>query len=620
MNSVTGGQSTEDKQRQTVADLARKKVMEAFHQGENSVVNQNLTNVAPTRVISSTAYNQNLSHQNLKNPTSLHSDTSATTKPSKNSLFSLISKAQKKLKDLTQTTETYAKNSFKHSAAGASNLQTSTSATHNQSSFTTPSQSLSTDRPVYQNFTTQKSSITDNPFRRTYQIQTGTNHYNPYQNQGSVNQTFNGQTPASLSNVTGNYATNHQTYAVQPNTQYNAQNSPQYNYQTQPTGGEIGSLKQAPINMNQKIDWQNYHSAWQNYYQKYYSEYYAKAAKSYVETEKTELNNQYEKRNQIGQLALDSQKRLIENLKNPKPKNLETTEQNSETSETKSTDTPPSLESIHIKTIEATLKERIQKKASSSFQLSKKHRKFIPIFAGVFTVLFILFLQYNRLIFAPIMAYIAPGNSNDTEITAIDPTITAAPTAEPKLIIPKLNIDVPAHFNIANGTATIDNAMNHGVAQFKIPGADALPGQVGNLVISGHSAGDIYSNNQYKFIFSGLERLQDNDLIYVNYNSVRYTYKVTKKQTVEPTDVAALVYPTSKPILTLITCTPLGSDRYRLLVTAEQVSPTYEEKAVSTPTNTDSTTALPGNNTSSEMPANEKPFFQKIWGFLTNNH
>ena len=608
MNSVTGGQSTEDKQRQTVADLARKKVMEAFHQGENSVANQNLANVAPTRVISSTEYNQNLSNQNLANSASTTTN-SATTKPSKNSLFNLISKAQKKLEDLTKTTETYAKNSFKHPSTETSNSPTSASTVTNQ----TPT----TDRPVYQNFATQKSPTTGNPFRRTYQIQTGTNRYNPCQNQGSINQTFNGQVPTSSSNVTGNYATNHQTYIVQPNTQ---SNNPQYNYQTQPTGGEIGSLKQAPINMNQKVDWQNYHSAWQNYYQKYYSEYYAKAAKSYVETEKTELNNQYEKRNQIGQLALDSQKRLIENLKNPKPKNLETTEQNSETSETKSTETPPSLESIHVKTIEATLKDRIQKKASSSFQLSKKHRKFIPIFAGVFTVLFILFLQYNRLIFAPIMAYIAPGNSNDTEITAIDPTITAAPTAEPKLIIPKLNVDVPAHFNIANDTATIDNAMNHGVAQFKIPGADALPGQVGNLVISGHSAGDIYSNNQYKFIFSGLERLQDNDLIYVNYNSVRYTYKVTKKQTVEPTDVAALVYPTSKPILTLITCTPLGSDRYRLLVTAEQVSPTYEEKAVSTPTNTDSTTALPGNNTSSEMPANEKPFFQKIWGFLTNNH
>ena len=610
MNSVTGGQSTEDKQRQTVADLARKKVMEAFHQGENSVANQNLANVAPTRVISSTEYNQKLA----STPPATSAN-SSTTKPSKNSLFNLISKAQKKLKDLTQTTETYAKNSFKHPSTKGSKFQASTNATANQSP--------STDRPVYQNFATQKSPTTGNPFRRTYQIQTGANRYNPYQNQSSINQTFSSQTLTNLGNTTGNYAATHQTYAVQPNAQHSTQYNSQYNYQAQPTSGEIGSLKQAPINMNQKMDWQNYHSAWQNYYQKYYSEYYAKAAKSYVETEKTELNNQYEKRNQIGQLALDSQKRLIENLKNPKPKNPETAEnipENLQTETAEAAETPPSLESIHVKTIEATLKERIQKKASSSFQLSKKHRKFIPIFAGVFTVLFILFLQYNRLIFAPIMAYIAPGNSNDTEITAIDPTITAAPTADPKLIIPKLNVDVPAHFNIANDTATIDNAMNHGVAQFKIPGADALPGQVGNLVISGHSAGDIYSNNQYKFIFSGLERLQDNDLIYVNYNSVRYTYKVTKKQTVEPTDVAALVYPTSKPILTLITCTPLGSDRYRLLVTAEQVSPNYEEKAVSTPTTTDSTTALPGNNTSSEMPANEKPLFQKIWGFLTNNH
>ena len=618
MNSVTGGQSTEDKQRQTVADLARKKVMEAFHRGENSVANQNLANVAPTRVISSTEYNQKLA----STPPATSANSSAT-KPSKNSLFNLISKAQKKLKDLTQTTETYAKNSFKHPSTGTSSPQTFTDATYNQSSSTTSSQSSSTDRPIYQNFAAQKSPITSNPFRRTYQIQTGANRYNPYQNQSSISQTYSSQTPTNLGSTTGNYTATHQTYAMQPNTQYNAQNNLQYNYQTQPTSGEIGSLKQAPINMNQKVDWQNYHSAWQNYYQKYYSEYYAKAAKSYVETEKTELNNQYEKRNQIGQLALDSQKRLIENLKNPKPKSPETKKNISENSRTESTEaagTPPSLESIHVKTIEATLKERIQKKASSSFQLSKKHRKFIPIFAGVFTILFILFLQYNRLIFAPIMAYIAPGNSNDTEITAIDPTITTAPTAEPKLIIPKLNVDVPVHFNIANDTATVENAMNHGVAQFKIPGADALPGQVGNLVISGHSAGDIYSNNQYKFIFSGLERLQDNDLIYVNYNSVRYTYKVTKKQTVEPTDVAALVYPTSKPILTLITCTPLGSDRYRLLVTAEQVSPTYEEKAVSTPTPADTDTALPWNNASSKLPANEKSFFEKIWGFLTNNH
>lgn len=348
------------------------------------------------------------------------------------------------------------------------------------------------------------------------------------------------------------------------------------------------SLKQAPINLTKQApDWQKYHSDWQNYYQKYYSEYYAKAAQKYLETEKSKLSAQTASTNAY--LSQDSIART----------------------------------EASAKQVEVSLRERIREKANSSFKLSKRHKQFVPIFAGVFSVLFVLFLQYNRLIFAPIMAYIAPGNTKDTGITAIDPTVSEAPTADPRLLIPKLNVDVPVFFNISNDTATINNAMNHGVAQFKIPGADAMPGQIGNLVISGHSAGDIYSNNQYKFIFSGLERLVDGDLIYVNYNSVRYTYKVYKRETVEPTNVAALVYKIDKPILTLITCTPLGSDRYRLLVMAEQINPSYEQKETTEIANQDNN-AENNNNTegktqsSSIMPANERSFFDRVWRWLTN--
>ena len=348
------------------------------------------------------------------------------------------------------------------------------------------------------------------------------------------------------------------------------------------------SLKQAPINLTKQApDWQKYHSDWQNYYQKYYSEYYAKAAQKYLETEKSKLSAQTASTNAY--LTQDSIART----------------------------------EASAKQVEVSLRERIREKANSSFKLSKRHKQFVPIFAGVFSVLFVLFLQYNRLIFAPIMAYIAPGNTKDTGITAIDPTVSEAPTADPRLLIPKLNVDVPVFFNISNDTATINNAMNHGVAQFKIPGADAMPGQIGNLVISGHSAGDIYSNNQYKFIFSGLERLVDGDLIYVNYNSVRYTYKVYKRETVEPTNVAALVYKVDKPILTLITCTPLGSDRYRLLVMAEQINPSYEQKETTEIANHETGTEDNGNAenktpSSSIMPANERSFFDRVWRWLTN--
>ena len=348
------------------------------------------------------------------------------------------------------------------------------------------------------------------------------------------------------------------------------------------------SLKQTPINLTKQTpDWQKYHSDWQNYYQKYYSEYYAKAAQKYLETEKSKLSAQTASTNAY--LSQDSIART----------------------------------EASAKQVEVSLRERIREKANSSFKLSKRHKQFVPIFAGIFSVLFVLFLQYNRLIFAPIMAYIAPGNTKDTGITAIDPTVSEAPTADPRLLIPKLNVDVPVFFNISNDTATINNAMNHGVAQFKIPGADAMPGQIGNLVISGHSAGDIYSNNQYKFIFSGLERLVDGDLIYVNYNSVRYTYKVYKRETVEPTNVAALVYKIDKPILTLITCTPLGSDRYRLLVMAEQINPSYEQKETTEIANQENSAENDNNaegktQSSSIMPANERSFFDRVWRWLTN--
>lgn len=344
----------------------------------------------------------------------------------------------------------------------------------------------------------------------------------------------------------------------------------------------LGTYKSTPINTNvsrQKNtapDWQKYHTAWQNYYQKYYSDYYSQAAKSYLESEKLKRERH------------DSA--TIENPEQP-------------------VDPTDEEEQGIIKTLKTTIKKRATAKAKSS----KRLRRFIPIFAGAFVILLILFLQYNRLIFAPIMAYVSPGNSEDSGISALDPTITTAVGADNRLIIPKLNVDVPVNFGIANDTNTINMAMESGVAQFSIPGASAMPGEIGNLVITGHSAGDIYSNNQYKFIFSGLERLGNGDLVYIDYKGTRYTYSVTKKETVEPNNVAALVYETTKPMLTLITCTPLGTSRYRLLVTAEQVNPA-PSGATQAETIDDGTTTTSEEET---LPENEPTFFERIWRWLT---
>ena len=345
--------------------------------------------------------------------------------------------------------------------------------------------------------------------------------------------------------------------------------------------------------------WKKYHSAWQDYYQKYYSDYYSRAARTYIEKERLKDAREKAEEEEI----LSSLTRM--SSKSDKKAGL-----------TLKTDTNANGGALvsseeEVKNTGNWLKHTIRKKATESAKKSRRRRHLMPILAGVAVLVLILFLQYNRLIFAPIMAYVSPGNAPASEIEAIDSVVTQKVSADPRLIIPKLNIDVPVHFGIS--LDEVMPAMSNGVAHYRIAGASAYPGEIGNLVITGHSAGDVYSSNPYKYIFSGLERLNDGDLIYINYNSVRYTYRVIKKEVVEPSNVAALVIDTDKPLLTLVTCTPLGTSRYRLLVTAEQISPSYDgaEEAENLPT--------VDQNTSDVFPSNEPSFFEGVWNWLTGN-
>ena len=360
---------------------------------------------------------------------------------------------------------------------------------------------------------------------------------------------------------------------------------------------DTSHLKNTPVETKINSEsWKQYHSAWQNYYQKYYSEYYSNAARDYIAKEKLKAERARLEEEEISS-ALASAGKATDDKTGLKL---------AQGSAQKSSATGKE----DMSEVRAFLRKRIRAKAADNAKIGRKFRKFIPLLAGLAVVLVILFLQYNRLIFAPLMAYVSPGNAPASEIEAIDPTITKPVSAEPRLIIPKLNIDVPIRFDI--NVTDIMEAMNNGVAHYRIQGASAYPGEIGNFIITGHSAGDVYSSNPYKYIFSGLERLEDGDLIYVNYNSVRYTYKVIKKEVVEPSDVAALVVQTDKPLITLVTCTPLGTSRYRLLVTGEQISPSYENAPQ--PSIDEETPVI---DSGMELPSNEPSFFEKIWNFLT---
>ena len=271
----------------------------------------------------------------------------------------------------------------------------------------------------------------------------------------------------------------------------------------------------------QESQWKQYHSAWQNYYQKYYEGYYSHR----LEKAKKELENQ---------VSADPKEKKQEELSN--------------------------------------LKQQIIGNLNKNTEKIKKSRHFIPIISGLIVVIIFIFIQYNQLIIGNIATFVSPGKIDQQNII-IDPSKTIEVSPDPTLIIPKININVPVRYDVGNDYNSKMAAMANGVAHFAIPGASSHPGQAGNTVIAGHSSNDLFDNGDYKFIFAQLDRLQPGDTIYANYLSKRYTYIVTKKDVVRPTDVNSLIIDTQKPILTLVTCTPVGTAKSRLLVFAEQVSP-----------------------------------------------
>lgn len=101
----------------------------------------------------------------------------------------------------------------------------------------------------------------------------------------------------------------------------------------------------------------------------------------------------------------------------------------------------------------------------------------------------------------------------------------------------------------------------------------AMPGTPGSPVIFGHSIlPQFYNPKNYMSIFSLLPTLTKGDTITVDYDGVTYTYIVTGKKEVFPTDLSPLEQQYDAKTLKLITCVPPGLKLRRLVVTADLVS------------------------------------------------
>ena len=100
-------------------------------------------------------------------------------------------------------------------------------------------------------------------------------------------------------------------------------------------------------------------------------------------------------------------------------------------------------------------------------------------------------------------------------------------------------------------------ALKRGVGQHI---GSANPGELGNLVLSGHN--DIFGQ-----VFRHLDQLEKGDEIVVHTDSRAFTYTVTNTMVVEPTRVEVM-RPTPNATLTLISCYPYLISNQRIIVQA----------------------------------------------------
>ena len=130
--------------------------------------------------------------------------------------------------------------------------------------------------------------------------------------------------------------------------------------------------------------------------------------------------------------------------------------------------------------------------------------------------------------------------------------------------IPRIGMTGKGAKVVIEGVGTED--LKRGPGHY--PGT-ALPGEVGNSVVSGH-------RTTYGAPFNRLDELRDGDAIVLETRDTWFTYRMVRQQVVPPTAVEVTyavpgdrsAKPTKK-LLTLTTCNPKYSAKTRLIVTAE---------------------------------------------------
>ena len=125
--------------------------------------------------------------------------------------------------------------------------------------------------------------------------------------------------------------------------------------------------------------------------------------------------------------------------------------------------------------------------------------------------------------------------------------------------IPSIGVDLPVRHGA--DSYALDNGLGH-LHGTSLP----VGGTSTHSVITGHTG------VADKALFTRLTELRKGDVFYVKVAAQTLAYKVTRIRKVDPDDLRSVRVQPGRDLVTLVTCTPIFLNTYRLLVTGERVS------------------------------------------------
>lgn len=134
-----------------------------------------------------------------------------------------------------------------------------------------------------------------------------------------------------------------------------------------------------------------------------------------------------------------------------------------------------------------------------------------------------------------------------------------------RLRIPKINLDMPVYHG------TDEETLLAGAGHLE--GTSLPVGGIGTRTVITAHRGLAEAE-----MFTHLDKVEINDTFSVEVFGEVLTYKVINTEVIEPDKTEAIKAKIDQDLATLITCTPLGINSHRILVTGERVLPTPTEE------------------------------------------